>query len=298
MAQAVFTLLFVSFVVFWMARLTGSPLDLLMPLGASKADFARAQASLGLDRPWYAQYALFLEDVARGNLGNSVRTGEPVRTLIAQRFPNSMLLAGASVTLATAVSIPLGVAAAVHRGGPTDSFARIFALVGQAIPSFWLGVLLVLFFAVNLRLLPTSGTGGVAHLVLPCVTLAFLISAGLVRIVRAAMLEALTSEFIQVARAKGLPERVVIWRHAFRNALLPTVTFLGLTLTLITAAAVVVETVFVWPGLGRLAYDAVTWRDYPLIQGVVLVWVGMVVVINFVVDGACVMLDPRVRASE
>ena len=269
-----------------------------MPLGASKADFARAQVSLGLDRPWYAQYAIFLEGLARGDLGTSVRTGEPVRTLIAQRFPNSLYLGGASVALATVVSIPLGVAAAVYRGGPIDSFVRFFALVGQAIPSFWLGVLLVLIFAVNLRLLPTSGTGGVAHLVLPCVTLAFLIGAGLVRIVRAAMLESLTSEFIQVARAKGLPEHQVIWRHAFRNALLPMVTFLGLTLTLITAAAVVVETVFVWPGLGRLAYDAVTWRDYPLIQGVVLVWVAIVVFINFVVDGACAMLDPRVRASE
>ena len=293
--QGLVVILIVSAVVFLLSRLTGDPLTLSLPMNAKEEDFARARQELGLDRPLYVQYGIFLKDAVQGDFGRSIRTGEPVGRLISQRLPNSLSLAAAAIGFALLIAIPLGVIAAVKRGSIIDGFARVLALLGQVVPSFWLGIVLMLIFSVKLKLLPTSGTGSPLHYILPSFTMGWLISAGIVRLLRSSMLEVLDSEYIKLARAKGMKERTVIWKHAFRNGLIPVITFVGLMFALVIAAAVVVETVFNWPGLGRLAYEAVLWRDFPIIQATVLIWAVLVVSISLAVDMLYAVIDPRIR---
>lgn len=293
--QGLLTLFVVSVIVFSLARLTGNPADVLLPIDLTAADRQRFISSLGLDKPVLVQYGLYLQNAARGDFGASVRNRIPVTDLVADRVGNSILLASCVMALTVVISVPLGVIAAVFRRRMLDRVALAVAVVGQAVPSFWTGLIAMQVFAVGLGWFPTSGMGGWQHFVLPSVTTAWFISAGLVRLVRSSMLDVLDAEYVRVARAKGLHERAVVLRHALPNALIPAVTYLGMMYGLIIGAAITTEVVFSWPGLGRLTYDALLTRDFPLLQLAVLTWTLIVIVINFLVDLAYVAIDPRIR---
>lgn len=293
--QAVVTLFLVSILVFWLVRLSGDPLDTLMPMEATAEDFARARKYLGLDKPLPMQYGIYISNVIKGDLGTSIKAKIPVLTMLMQRLPNTLRLAGFSIFIAISLALFLGVAAAVKKGTIIDTISRIMAVSGMSIPIFWLGIIFILIFDVHLRLLPVFGAGGIQHYILPGFVLGWTFSGSLTRLLRSSMLEVLDSEYVKLARIKGVSERWVIWRHALRNALIPVITFAGFYLGLLIGGVVIVETVFAWPGLGLMAYEAVIWRDYPVIQGVVLVICASVLSINLGVDILYVYLDPRIR---
>jgi peptide/nickel transport system permease protein len=295
LGQAALTLLASSFIVFALVRTSGSPADLLLPAEATPAERAAFIRRMGFDRPVAYQFGAYLRSVLQGDWGRSLRTGKPAVELVRERFWNSLKLATAAVAVTCLISLPLGVLAAAHRGRSWDRIGMGFAVLGQSIPAFWLGIVLVLVFAVWLRWLPTSGMGTWRHYVLPAVVLGWGISAGVVRLLRSSMLEVLDSEFVKLARTKGLRETIVVWKHALRNALIPVITFVGFMYGVIVAAAIVVEVVFGWPGLGRLAYESTLWRDFPVLQLTVMVWTGLVILINFLVDLSYGLADPRIR---
>jgi ABC-type dipeptide/oligopeptide/nickel transport system permease component len=290
------TLLGVATLVFFFIHLLpGDPVDVMLGEAASAADRVRLRAALGLDRPLLEQYAVFLLRAAHGDLGRSLRDGTPVSVLIQGRLPATLLLAAAAGSMALALAIPLGTLSARHRGRWPDSAATGFALLGASLPNFFLGPLLVLLFSVWLGWLPVSGADSAGSLVLPAVTLGLGMSAILTRLVRAAMLDALSADYIRTARAKGLSERTVFLRHALRSALLPVATILGLQLGSLFGGAIITETIFAWPGVGRLTLQAIDSRDYPLVQGCVLVIACGYVAANLLTDLVYQRLDPRVR---
>jgi len=293
--QSLITLAAVAVTIFTLARLSGDPLSLMLPINADQAQFKAVQESLGLDKPVPVQFALFLSRAAIGDFGTSIKGNRPVSQMIAERLPRSLLLALLAIAITVVFGVPLGVLAAVHKEGPIDVAARIVAFLGQSMPSFFLAIILIRIFAIDLRLLPVIGSDTPQSYILPAITLGWFIMAGVVRLLRSSMLEVLDSEYVKLARLKGVAEPVVIWKHALRNALLPVITFLGFMLGTIVAAAVVVETVFAWPGIGSLAYEAVLARDYPLMQGVIVIWAALIIVINLAVDMAYAYLDPRIR---
>jgi peptide/nickel transport system permease protein len=284
-----------TLVFFFIHLLPGDPVDVMLGEAASAVDRTRLRGALGLDRPLLEQYLTFLSNTARGDLGRSLRDGMPVSTLIRSRLPATLLLAAAAALLAVAIAIPLGALSARHRGRWPDSAATGFALLGASLPNFFLGPLLVLLFSVWLGWLPVSGADSAASLILPAVTLGFGMSAILTRLVRAAVLDALSADYIRTARAKGLSELSVFLRHALRSALLPVVTILGLQLGSLFGGAVITETIFAWPGVGRLTLQAIDSRDYPLVQGCVLVIACGYVATNLLTDLAYHHLDPRLR---
>lgn len=293
--QAVLTLLAASFIVFALARLTGSPADTMLPMDATPAEREALITRLGLDQPLAYQYWLYLKDAIRGDFGASLRTRRPVTELVWDRLFNSLKLASAAMVFTVVISLPLGVIAAVYRGRLWDRLSMTVALLGQSLPSFWTGIVFILVFSVMLGWLPTSGMGGWQHYVLPAVSMGWFTSAGVVRLLRSSTLEVLDSEYIKLARLKGLRELIVVSKHAVRNALIPVTTFIGFMYGIIIAAAITTEVVFTWPGLGRLAYEAVLWRDFPLLQLTVLTWAFLIIIINFIVDIVYVILDPRIR---
>jgi peptide/nickel transport system permease protein len=293
--QAILTLLVASFVVFVLARLTGSPADTMLPMDATPAERDALINRLGLDQPIVYQYVRYLQAVVRGDFGMSLRTKRPVIELVFDRLGNSLKLASAAMLFTVVMSLPLGVIAAVHRGHLWDRVSMTVALLGQSLPSFWTGIIFILVFAVLLEWLPTSGMGGWQHYILPAVSMGWFTSAGVVRLLRSSTLEVLDSEYIKLARLKGLRELVVVCKHAVRNALIPVITFIGFMYGIMIAAAITTEVVFTWPGLGRLAYEAVLWRDFPLLQLTVLTWATLIIAINFIVDLVYVILDPRIR---
>lgn len=298
LAEALTSLFLMSIVVFFLARLTGDPVAVLLGEGATQADKQALIRDLGLDRSLLEQYGVFLSQAVRGDLGHSINGDQsPALQLALERLPNSLMLAAASLVIALAIGVPLGVAAAVHRGKPLDTAARAAALLGQSIPPFWLGLVLIYVFAVTLGWFRSSGYGGGAYIVLPAVTMALFSLAAVVRLIRAAMIEALTSGYVQLARAKGLREPAVIWRHAFRNSVFPVVTFMGSFFATMVTGAVVVETVFAWPGIGRLALDSILRRDFAVVQAVVLVITTLYIVMNLAVDVIYALIDPRVREA-
>lgn len=298
MAEAVVSLFLMSIVVFMLARLTGDPVAVLLGDGATQEDKVALVAELGLDRSVIEQYLIFIGNVLQGDFGRSIGGDQsPALQLVLERLPYSLLLASASLVIALGIGIPLGVAAAVHRGRPADTAARIVALLGQSIPSFWLGLVLIYVFAVQLGWARTSGFGGLANIALPAFTMALFSLAAIVRLVRGAMIEGLTSEYVKLARAKGLPERDVVWGHAFRNSVFPVVTFMGTFFATMITGAVVIETVFSWPGVGRLALDSIMKRDFPVIQAVVLTITTLHIILNLTVDIIYAALDPRVREA-
>jgi peptide/nickel transport system permease protein len=285
-----------SLIVFVLGRALGDPVSLMLSDYATEADREAMSVELGLDRSLPEQYATFLWNALQGDLGNSVAGArEPVMGIIMARLPASLQLAGVALFLSLLVGIPMGVAAATRRGTWIDTAVRTVALLGQAIPVFWLGIVLIFVFSVQLRWLPTSGYDGVRSFVLPAVTMALFTIAAVARLTRISMLDALDSEFVRLARMKGLSESTVVWKHALSNSLVPVLTYMGAFFATMVTGAVVIETVFGWPGIGRLAFEAINDRDYPLMQAVVLVMTAVFMLANMAVDLTHAWIDPRLR---
>ena len=284
-----------SIFVFALAHRSGDPRELLLTTYTSQEQWDAWGKRWGLDRPLVVQYGIWLKNAVRGEFGESLRELRPVSTVIKGRIAGTLQLAAGAFLFAMIIGVPFGVLSAVKRGTMLDYVARTFALFGQALPPFWLGIMLILLFAVRIDWLPTSGRGGISHYILPSITLGWLTASGILRIVRSSMLEVLDSEYIKLARAKGVHPRAVIWKHAFRNALLAPLTFGGLLLAAFITGAVVTETVFGWPGLGRLAVQSVNNNDYPTMTGIVLLFTFTYLGMNLLVDVAYAFIDPRIR---
>ena len=295
LVQSVFTLFLVLAVVFVIARVAGDPVTLLVTFDASQADIDRLREELGLSDPLPQQFVRFMGDALRGDFGPSFRTNRPAMNEVLERVPASARLAGLSLAFSLAISLPLGVLAAVSRGSVVDLFARFLALVGQAAPNFWLGLMLIFFFAVRLGWLPTGGRGGLDHMVLPAIALGTAGAASITRLTRSALLDVLNSDFVVMARAKGLPRRTVIFKHALRNALIPVVTILGLRIGTVISGSVIVETIFAWPGVGRLIIQAINVSDFPVVQAAVTLTASAVILANLLTDIAYMLVDPRIR---
>jgi peptide/nickel transport system permease protein len=293
--QSLVTLAILSVVVFVLARTTGDPLHLILPMSATPEDYANARQYLGLDRSYPEQYVSFVARAVTGDFGTSIRARRPVSELIRERLPNSLRLAAFAMAVSLAIAFPLGVMAAVKKGTGIDRAAQVVAVLGQSLPTFWVAIVLVEFVAGRLQWLPAGGAGGFASYVLPGFTLGWFVVAGMMRLLRSGMLEVLDSEYVKLARVKGVAERRVVWLHALKNALIPVVTFAGIYFAILLTTAIVVETVFAWPGLGRLAYDGITSRDFPVIQAVVLTAAAIVAAVNLAVDCLYAVLDPRIR---
>ena len=294
-AYAALSLFLLSVTIFLFVRITGDPTVLLVEPGASKADLEALRTDLGLDRSLLVQYGTFMRDLARGDFGRSFYYRTPVLELYVSRLPNSLFLAAAAMVFSLLIGIPSGIMAAVRVGGWWDRVGKIFALLGLSMPSFWVGLLLILFFSVYLGWLPSSGSGTVLHVLMPAFALGWYFAAAHMRLARSSMLEVLGSEYVKLARLKGLPEARVITKHAFKNALIPVLTLAGINLVLMVNVAFVVETVFAWPGIGRLLYEGIAFRDFPVVQATVLLGGSMIVVVNLVIDLLYAVIDPRIR---
>jgi peptide/nickel transport system permease protein len=295
LGYAVLSLLLLSLMIFLFVRLMGDPAVLLVEPGASKADLQAIHAQLGLDRPIWVQYGQFMSSLARGDLGNSFYYRTPVLELYLSRLPYSLLLAVAAMGFSLLVGIPSGILAAVRVNQWWDNAGKIFSLLGLSLPSFWVGLVMILFFSVYLGWLPSSGSGTALHVVMPAFALGWYFAAAHMRLTRSSMLEVLGSEYVKLARLKGLSEALVIGKHAFKNALIPVLTLAGINLVIMVNVAVVVETVFAWPGVGRLLYEGIAFRDFPVVQATVLIGGTMIVIVNFLVDILYAVIDPRIR---
>jgi len=293
--QSLVALAMLSVVVFVLARTTGDPLHMILPMSATEEDYANARRYLGLDRPYVEQYLTFVGRAVTGDFGTSIRARRPVSELLRERLPNSLRLALFAMAVSLGMAFPLGVLAAVNKGSGIDRAAQVIAVLGQSLPSFWVAIILVEFVAGRWQWLPAGGSDGFTSYVLPGFTLGWFVVAGLMRLLRSGMLEVLDSEYVKLARLKGVVERRVIWLHALKNALIPVVTFAGIYFSILVTTAIVVETVFAWPGLGRLAYDGITSRDFPVIQAVVLTTAVIVAAVNLGVDLLYAVIDPRIR---
>ena len=296
--QAIVTLWLLTLVAFVMTRLTGNPLDVLLDARATEEDRAAVAQVLGLDRPLAVQYALYLRDAARGDFGNSFKTRRSALSTVMERLPWTLELGTASFLVSLLIAVPVGVITAVKRETTIDMAGKVLALLGQSLPTFWLGLMLILLFAVTLGWLPAGGTGGLAHLVLPSITLGWFTVAGIMRLVRSAMLDTLGEEFVVTARAKGLPEPGVVWKHALRNAMIPPLTYAGVVFVALLGGAVVTETVFAWLGVGQLVIESITFRDFPVIQIIFLLFGAMYIGMNLAVDLLYAWADPRIRLAE
>src|SRR5438132_6529385 len=294
---ALITLFILSLTIFTVIRLTGDPVTLLAEPGARAEDLDRIRAEWGLDRSWPVQYLAFAKNVFTGELGKSFNYEMPVSTLYFQRLPNSLELALAATLISFVIGIPAGLISAVKVNSGWDSFGKVVALLGLAIPGFWLGLVMILVFSVWLHWLPTSGQGDWRHLIMPAIALGWYFAAALLRLTRSSMLEVLRSEYIKLARLKGLPEYVVIAMHAFKNALIPVFTLAGVNPVVRVNAAVIMDVIFAWPGIGRLLYEGIFQRDFPLLQGVVVMAGFMIIGINLVVDILYAFIDPRIRLT-
>ncbi len=294
----VLVLLSVSSVAFVVLRFTGDPVQMMLPPEETTPEqVTRLRHLLGLDKPVWIQYADFLKNLATGNLGESYRYGTPVTPLVLARVPATLELAGAAIAVAVAVGIPLGVVSAVRKDSALDVFVSSVSFLGIAVPVFWLGPVLILLFAVRVHWLPTSGTGTWQQLVLPAVSLGTYPLAQLARLVRSDVLDVLSEDFVRTARSKGLDERAVLTRHVLRKSALSIVTLVGLNVGVLMGGAIITETIFAWPGIGRLVVQAISFRDFPLAQGAVVYIALMTVVANFLVDLSYGFLDPRVRTT-
>jgi ABC-type dipeptide/oligopeptide/nickel transport system permease component len=292
----VVTVLFVGITIFLMVRvLPGDPARVIAGVLATEQDVQRIRVELGLDEPLPVQAAIFLRDLAQGDLGVSARTSNPVLQEIGARLPATLALAAAGMLLAVAIGIPLGAWAAARAGSAADLLVSTFVLFGISLPVYWLGLMLIIVFSIRLRWLPAAGAEGPLSLILPALTLAAFSVAFIARITRSSMLEVLRQDYVRTAHAKGVRRTTVEWRHALRNALPPVVTVIGLQFGELLGGAILTETVFGWPGLGRLLVDSIFSRDYPMVQGLVIVFAAMFAVVNLLVDLTYERIDPRVR---
>ncbi len=295
LAQSLVVLLGISVVVFVILHLTGDPTLLLLPPDASAEEIAKFRRAMGFDDPLYLQYWRFLRGALRGDFGTSLRHDEPALGLVWQRMPATIELTAVALGVALVLAIPAGIVSAAFRNTALDYVSTVLALVGQAMPTFWLGIMLILIFSVGLHLLPSSGRGGPANLVLPALTLGLFTTARIMRLTRSGMLEVLGQDYVRTARAKGVGERRVVWKHALKNAGIPIVTIVGLELGTLLGGAVITETIFAWPGVGRLSVQAIYNRDYPVVQASVFLLASIFVLVNLVVDVLYTYLDPRIR---
>ncbi|MEW6524264.1 MAG: nickel ABC transporter permease [Bacillota bacterium] len=296
--SAIPVLLGISILVFGMAHLApGDPAAIMLGLDATAESIERLREELGLNDPLPVQYWRFLSGALRGDLGRSMRTNRKVVTEIADRFPNTIKLAAAAMALAVVVGVTAGVISASHHGSVVDSGVMVGAILGVSMPAFWLGLMLMYFFSLQLRWLPVQGMGTWKHMVLPAIVLGSGSAAVLARMTRSGMLEVLRQDYVRTARAKGLAQRVVLYRHALKNALIPVVTIIGLQLGGALGGAVIVESLFAWPGVGRLAITALMSRDFPMMQGIVLYLASGYLLANLVVDLVYGYLDPRIRVA-
>ena len=293
--QAIITLLILSLAIFLSVRLTGDPASLLLDPEATQEEYELLRKKLGLDRPLPVQYGIFLKDIIRLNFGKSRISRLPARDVLLQRLPATLQLAGAAFLLTFLVGVPLGILSAVKRDTLFDTFGKLFAVLGIATPSFWIAIMLILLFGAILGWLPTFGRGGIDHFILPTFVLAWGSMAGVVRLGRSSMLEVLDSEYVKFARVKGLSERLVIWKHALKNAIIPVLTFGGLTLAGLLNGSVAIEIVFAWPGVGRLMLQGITQRDFPIVQATVMAAGLFYIMTALVVDILYAYVNPRIR---
>jgi peptide/nickel transport system permease protein len=293
--QSLVVLFGVSFVVFAILHLTGDPALVLLPPDASSEDVRRFREMMGFNDPFFVQYGRFLKGALQGDFGQSVRHGEPAFGLVLERMPATFELAGAALALALCLAIPAGIVSAMRRNTALDYLATVVALFGQSLPTFWLGIMLILLFSVQFHLLPSSGRGTLEHLILPAVTLGLFTTARITRLTRSGMLEVLNQDYIRTARAKGVSDPPVVWKHALKNAAIPIVTIVGIELGTLLGGSVITETIFAWPGVGRLSVQAIANRDYPVVQAAVFLLASTFVLVNLVVDVVYTYLDPRIR---
>ena len=294
--HAVLALIGVSIIVFALIRIAGSPLDVLAPLNATEEDRARVAALWGFDEPLHEQYFRFVWNALQLNFGDSIKfQGQTATGLIGEALPASLQLAGFALLFSVLMAVPIGVVSAVKKGTFIDMLGKIVALLGQSLPPFWLGIVLIWIFSVNLGWFPVSGRGGFSHVVLPGVALGWFSVAAFMRLTRSAMLNVLDTEYVKFARIKGTPEWKVVWKHALKNAAIPPLTLFGIVAGIMVTGVVTLETVFAWPGIGQLALTAVLARDYAVVQGLVLLISAMFITINLVVDVLYAYIDPRVR---
>lgn len=282
-------------IVFIAQRVSGDPVALMLPMEATEADFENMRRNLGLDKPLVVQFFVFLGNAVRGDFGDSYYWQAPAMSLLVDRLPATLELALAGLLFAVLLAVPLGVLSAVYRGSWIDNAAKIFAMLGQAMPGFWVGLLLIVFVAVELRWLPAYGRGTPAHLVLPAIALGWYPVAAMTRTLRSAMLDILESDYVRMERAIGLSERSIVWRYALRNAAVPLVTMIGVYFANMLGGAFVIEVVFAWPGVGRTVVEAVFARDFPVVQAGVVLAAVVFVVVNLIVDLSYGFIDPRIR---
>jgi ABC-type dipeptide/oligopeptide/nickel transport system permease component len=295
LAQTVVSLFGMSLLIFALVRLTGDPVDLMRTPSTTEAEIANIRNQWGLDKSHAEQYWIFVSGMARGDLGLSLIQRRPVTTMISEALPNSLSLGVLAFSIGIGLALVLGVVAATHRDTWLDNSVKFLAVLGQALPGFWVAIVAIYVFAVYWHLLPTSGMGTPAHYVLPVLTLAFALLPGMMRLVRSSMLDVLGSEYVKLARIKGLPERTVIWKHALRNALIAPLTAAGAIFAGLITGTLILETVFAWPGVGRLMVTAVSGRDFPVVQGVTMMVAVVTLVVNLLVDVAYAYVDPRIR---
>jgi peptide/nickel transport system permease protein len=297
LVQAFITILGISVLVFVLARLSGDATALLVPTNATHDQYVAIRASRGLDKPVFVQYWLFLKGALSGDFGRSFRYGDPALHVFWQRFPNTVVLALVAAGMALAIGIAVGVLSSVRPNGLPDRVSTVLVLLGQAVPSFWVATLLIMVFSVKVHWLPTSGKAGWKTYLMPAFALSWYSMAALARMTRSSMIDVLETDYIRLARLKGLPEHIVIWKHAFKNAMLPILTLFSLQLIFFISGSVIVETIFAWPGIGQLTVQAIDSRDYPLVQTIVLVTSSLLVLLNLLVDILYAYIDPRIRLA-
>lgn len=293
--QAVLVMFGVSILIFYSLHLTGDPAAVMMPPGSSQQEIDHFRYSMGFDRPLLWQYGHYLYGVLQGDLGDSLRYSQPVATLIGDRVPATLLLAVTALSWSTAVGLTLGIISALWQNSLWDLLSRLLAFSGQAIPVFWLGLLMILLFSLDLRWLPSGGYGSLSHLIMPAVSLGAYYMSAIARLVRASLIDVMQQDYIRTARAKGLSAWRIVVRHGLRNALIPVVTVQGMYFASLLGGALVTEIIFAWPGIGRLAVQAIQNRDFPLVQAIVLLAALVFVTINLIIDLLYVLLNPRIR---
>ncbi|WP_257347353.1 ABC transporter permease [Pseudalkalibacillus decolorationis] len=285
----------ITLMIFGLVYIAGDPVLMMLPADATPQEIQQLRHALGFDQPFYIQFGNYIMDLLRGDFGDSYQYGEPALSLVLERLPATLELATASMIVAIIIAIPLGIWSAIKPNTFIDLFATGFSVLGKAIPNFWLGIMLILIFAVNLHILPVSGTGTWWHLVLPSITLGTAMSAEITRLVRSNMLEIMSQDFIRTARSKGLTSFIVIFKHAFRNSLVPVITITFLQAAALVGGSLITEMIFAWPGLGQLIIQAVYEKDLPIIQAAVFVTALMIILINLLTDVLYRILDPRIK---